>query len=142
MISAEALARAFHDAKESLAPGFDRARRGPWADLPEPERQLDVAAAASVLATLEKPVPSMDVTLEAWRAACRESTGLDDEYIEAGVRFRWRIGQKSVRGATGTIEKEVGSVWKKSNSWRVELDGRVTRGTRFLLRTAPAAVSS
>jgi hypothetical protein len=55
-LTAEQLARAFHEAYEELAPQYDydtrEDSRQPWAEVPEQNRKLMVATAEAVIARL------------------------------------------------------------------------------------------
>jgi hypothetical protein len=55
-LSAELLARTFHESYERLAPSFGYATRDdsrqPWEEVPEPNRRLMVATAEAVIAKL------------------------------------------------------------------------------------------
>ncbi|GAA1026862.1 hypothetical protein GCM10009557_06080 [Virgisporangium ochraceum] len=62
---AEAIARAFHEAYERLAPSFGyetrKASAVPWADVPEPNRQLMTAVAAEIAPLVAaKPIRERD----------------------------------------------------------------------------------
>jgi hypothetical protein len=81
-LTAEQVAKAFHDAYEQLAPKHGYKTRDetavPWADVPEKNKALMIETAGIVLDTLLKAAGATPLTPEQ-RARARAAAALDSE---------------------------------------------------------------
>lgn len=80
--------------------------------------------------------------LDAWRDACVADSGTSNGYKVRGVEYFWEVGREQWDGAiTGTVHRTVrvegdAKFCRPSGTFRVEPDGRVTRGPAMLKRAA------
>lgn len=102
-MTAEALAKRFHETYERLAPDFGYETRldsaVPWDDVPEQNRNLMVAVAATLLGEADEPRLGLATTrdlLDELRARGREPVTADDATLAEHLastheRFLWSM---------------------------------------------------
>jgi len=81
-------------------------------------------------------------TLDAFSKACIENSGSQNTWKDAQGRsyfFETSRTEHHDGAITGTVWRVVGGLCRRSGSFRIEADGRVSRAPRFLKDAAKAA---
>lgn len=134
----EALARRFVDAAAG------RSGLPAWDALDPERKRAYLEAAAAVLSELQRPVLAPDrQVLEIWREFCLQSTGVDNEYVDRGTRYRilaptGRLAS-CLKGSVVRVDATGGE--RRVTSYQIDADGRVLRGPAILRRVAQDALA-
>ena len=113
-MSAEQLAKRFHETYERLAPAFGyktrRASAVPWEEVPEPNRQLMIAVAAELLRAEASWEQAAVKQLQHWCVAIDER----DEAREIAERRADQIGRlmEALKSAVSSIKS--GEPWHET----------------------------